>query len=54
MSGVVANQSFKEYMGMGTEESYNSALIGAIVALYEIGCMAGALSTGKNLLHFNK
>ncbi|KAI7860271.1 general substrate transporter [Circinella umbellata] len=47
MSGVVANQSFKEYMGMGTEESYNSALIGAIVALYEIGCMAGALSTGK-------
>ncbi|KAI9269180.1 general substrate transporter [Phascolomyces articulosus] len=47
MSGVVANQNFKEYMGMGTPETYNSALLGAIVALYEIGCMAGALSTGK-------
>ena len=50
MSGVVANESFKGYMGMAGEENYNSALMGAIVALYEIGCMAGALSTGKALL----
>ncbi|KAI9319391.1 general substrate transporter [Dichotomocladium elegans] len=45
MSGVVASDSFKYYMGMLEHE--NSALMGAIVALYEIGCMAGALSTGK-------
>lgn len=42
MSGVVANDLFKETMG-----NPNSALMGAIVALYEIGCMAGALSTGR-------
>lgn len=42
MSGVVANDKFKETMGQPS-----SALMGAIVALYEIGCMAGALSTGR-------
>ncbi|KAI8337009.1 general substrate transporter [Chlamydoabsidia padenii] len=42
MSGVIATESFKVTMG-----NPNSALMGAIVALYEIGCMAGALSTGK-------
>ncbi|KAG1152049.1 hypothetical protein G6F37_003571 [Rhizopus arrhizus] len=42
MSGVVANDLFKETMG-----NPNSALLGAIVALYEIGCMFGALSTGR-------
>lgn len=46
MSGVVANDSFKGYMGMANPEDYNSALMGAIVALYEIGCMGGALSCG--------
>ncbi|KAI7871516.1 general substrate transporter [Spinellus fusiger] len=43
MSGVVANDHFKDTMN----GQNNSALIGAIVALYEIGCMFGALSTGK-------
>ncbi|KAI9020663.1 general substrate transporter [Phycomyces nitens] len=43
MSGVVANDGFKATMG----SQDNSALVGAIVALYEIGCMFGALSTGK-------
>ncbi|KAG1446046.1 hypothetical protein G6F56_009704 [Rhizopus delemar] len=42
MSGVVANQLFKETMG-----NPSSSLLGAIVALYEIGCMVGALSTGR-------
>jgi MFS family permease len=42
MSGVIANDLFKETMGRP-----DSALMGAIVALYEIGCMAGALSTGR-------
>ncbi|KAI9358821.1 general substrate transporter [Pilaira anomala] len=42
MSGVVANELFIETMG-----NPNSGLMGAIVALYEIGCMAGALSTGR-------
>ncbi|KAL0140801.1 general substrate transporter [Mucor lusitanicus] len=42
MSGVVANELFIDTMG-----NPDSALMGAIVALYEIGCMAGALSTGK-------
>jgi MFS family permease len=42
MSGVVANDMFKETMGQPS-----SALMGAIVALYEIGCMIGALSTGR-------
>lgn len=42
MSGVVADGTFKEEMGFP-----NSALMGAIVALYEIGCMFGALSTGR-------
>lgn len=42
MSGVVANDLFKETMGKPSP-----ALMGAIVALYEIGCMAGALSTGR-------
>ncbi|KAI9016567.1 general substrate transporter [Phycomyces nitens] len=42
MSGVVSNELFKETMG-----NPDSALMGAIVSLYEIGCMAGALSTGR-------
>ncbi|CEP12021.1 hypothetical protein [Parasitella parasitica] len=42
MSGVVANELFIDTMG-----NPNSGLMGAIVALYEIGCMAGALSTGR-------
>ncbi|KAI8884489.1 general substrate transporter [Backusella circina FSU 941] len=42
MSGVVANDMFKETMGFPS-----SALMGAIVALYEIGCMIGALATGR-------
>jgi sugar porter (SP) family MFS transporter len=42
MSGVVANDLFIDTMGKP-----NSGLMGAIVALYEIGCMAGALSTGR-------
>ncbi|KAI9273559.1 general substrate transporter [Sporodiniella umbellata] len=42
MSGVVANKYFKETMG-----NPSSSLLGAIVALYEIGCMIGALSTGR-------
>ncbi|KAI7866595.1 general substrate transporter [Spinellus fusiger] len=42
MSGVVANDLFKSTMG-----NPDSALMGAIVSLYEIGCMVGALSTGK-------
>ncbi|KAI8379110.1 uncharacterized protein BYT42DRAFT_604568 [Radiomyces spectabilis] len=42
MSGVVANQLFIDQMS-----NPSSALMGAIVALYEIGCMVGALSTGK-------
>lgn len=42
MSGVVTNELFKETMGQP-----NSGMMGAIVALYEIGCMAGALSTGR-------
>ncbi|KAI9281106.1 general substrate transporter [Sporodiniella umbellata] len=42
MSGVVANEKFISTMG-----NPNSGLMGAIVALYEIGCMCGALSTGR-------
>ncbi|KAG2214392.1 hypothetical protein INT47_000948 [Mucor saturninus] len=42
MSGVIANDKFKETMGFPS-----SPMMGAIVALYEIGCMAGALSTGR-------
>lgn len=42
MSGVVANQEFLRWMGYP-----NSGLRGAIVALYEIGCMFGALSCGR-------
>ncbi|ORE08852.1 general substrate transporter [Rhizopus microsporus var. microsporus] len=42
MSGVVANDLFLNTMG-----NPDSALVGAIVALYEIGCMFGALSTGR-------
>ncbi|ORZ19864.1 general substrate transporter [Absidia repens] len=42
MSGVIATEDFKATMGYP-----NSALMGAIVALYEIGCMFGALSTGR-------
>ncbi|KAF7721842.1 hypothetical protein EC973_004078 [Apophysomyces ossiformis] len=41
MSGVVANELFKKEMG-----DPDSGLTGTIVAIYEIGCMFGALSTG--------
>lgn len=42
MSGVVASELFIKTMG-----NPSSAMMGAIVALYEIGCMFGALSTGR-------
>ncbi|KAI9484742.1 general substrate transporter [Zychaea mexicana] len=42
MSGVVANDRFIEWMG-----NPSPGLMGAIVAIYEIGCFAGALSTGR-------
>lgn len=42
MSGVVANDRFDEWMGHPS-----SGLMGFIVAIYEIGCFAGALSTGR-------
>lgn len=42
MSGVISNDLFKQWMG-----NPNSALQGAIVSLFEIGCMFGALGTGK-------
>lgn len=42
MSGIVPNQHFLDLMG-----NPNSAVVGALVALYEIGCMFGALSTGR-------
>ncbi|KAI8991751.1 general substrate transporter [Mycotypha africana] len=42
MSGVVANELFKKTMN-----DPDPVLMGAIVALYEIGCMFGALSTGR-------
>ncbi|ORX43172.1 general substrate transporter [Hesseltinella vesiculosa] len=41
MSGVVASKLFLNTMG-----NPNSATVGLIVAIYEIGCMFGALSTG--------
>ncbi|KAF7722708.1 hypothetical protein EC973_002834 [Apophysomyces ossiformis] len=42
MSGIVTNKHFLDLMG-----NPNPEVKGAIVALYEIGCMFGALSTGK-------
>ncbi|KAI8375415.1 general substrate transporter [Choanephora cucurbitarum] len=42
MSGIVPNQHFLDLMG-----NPNSAVVGAMVALYEIGCMFGALVTGR-------
>jgi MFS family permease len=42
MSGIVPNEHFLELMGRP-----NSAVVGAMVALYEIGCMCGALATGR-------
>ncbi|KAI8381271.1 general substrate transporter [Radiomyces spectabilis] len=46
MSGIVDNEHWKDLMGFSNESS-TSALVGAVVALYEIGCMFGALVTGK-------
>ncbi|RCI03119.1 hypothetical protein CU098_008597 [Rhizopus stolonifer] len=42
MSSIVPNEHFLELMG-----NPNSATVGAMVALYEIGCMFGALLTGR-------
>lgn len=42
MSGVVANERFNQQMGHPSP-----SLVGAIVAIYEIGCFAGALWTGR-------
>ncbi|KAI9473461.1 MAG: general substrate transporter [Benjaminiella poitrasii] len=42
MSGIVSNEHFLELMGQPS-----SAVVGAMVAIYEIGCMFGALATGK-------
>lgn len=42
MSGILPNSHFQNLMGHPS-----SAVIGATVALYEIGCMFGALVTGR-------
>ncbi|KAI8084782.1 general substrate transporter [Halteromyces radiatus] len=42
MSGIITNEEWYKLMGRP-----NDATIGAVVALYEIGCMFGALSCGK-------
>ncbi|CAO3642929.1 unnamed protein product [Cunninghamella blakesleeana] len=42
MSGIITNDHWIKLMGYP-----NDALIGAVVSLYEIGCMFGALSCGK-------
>ncbi|KAG0165929.1 hypothetical protein DFQ28_006538 [Apophysomyces sp. BC1034] len=42
MSGIVTNGHFLDLM-----DSPSAEVTGAIVALYEIGCMFGALATGK-------
>ncbi|CAO3653040.1 unnamed protein product [Mucor hiemalis] len=42
MSGILPNSHFQDLMG-----NPSSAVIGATVALYEIGCMFGALVTGR-------
>lgn len=42
MSGILPNSHFQTLMG-----NPSSAVIGATVALYEIGCMFGALVTGR-------
>lgn len=42
MSGILPNQHFLELMGRP-----NSALIGFSIAIYELGCFAGALATGR-------
>ncbi|ORX53081.1 general substrate transporter [Hesseltinella vesiculosa] len=41
MSGIITNENWLELMGQPSP-----AVIGAVVALYEIGCMFGALSVG--------
>lgn len=41
MSGIVTNERFLDLMGHPS-----SGILGTMVALYEIGCMFGALSTG--------
>ncbi|OZJ03611.1 hypothetical protein BZG36_03700 [Bifiguratus adelaidae] len=43
MSGVISNQDFLKLMGI---ENW-SAMQGAVVSLYEIGCMFGALLAGR-------
>ncbi|KAF7729905.1 hypothetical protein EC973_003639 [Apophysomyces ossiformis] len=47
MSGIVANESFLRLMGGPDNGKPNSPMEGAIVSLYEIGCMCGALMTGR-------
>ncbi|OBZ84718.1 Sugar transporter STL1 [Choanephora cucurbitarum] len=44
MSGIVPNQHFLDLMG-----NPNSAVVGAMVALYEIGCMFGALNLAMTI-----
>lgn len=49
MSGITDDPSFLRRMGLYDESTgsvTNPALLGAIVSLYEIGCMFGALSCG--------
>ncbi|KAI9283663.1 hypothetical protein BC943DRAFT_280746 [Umbelopsis sp. AD052] len=49
MSGITDDPTFLRKMGLYDEVNQkvtNPALLGAIVSLYEIGCMAGALSCG--------
>lgn len=42
MSGILPNQHFLDLMGHP-----NSVLIGCAIAIYELGCCAGALATGR-------
>lgn len=41
MSGIVTNDDFLTLMGHP-----EPAMLGALVSLYEIGCLVGALMTG--------
>ncbi|KAG0175043.1 hypothetical protein DFQ28_002323 [Apophysomyces sp. BC1034] len=47
MSGIVANEGFLRLMGGPDNGKPSSPTEGAIVSLYEIGCMFGALLTGR-------
>lgn len=42
MSGIVTNDDFLRLMGYP-----EPVLVGALVSLYEIGCLVGALMTGE-------